>query len=228
MSPTWYAINNSVSLEDVPDLAAIGIKIGRRSLEPVAVFRDPGTGRLLAEVGTIHVYRDGRVWIIPRSDCPDACLLGLVRTAVDCVERDLHRRDRWHYYRPTKTAPVGQWSSHSGLPTGRALTVRGPRRDAPTGRTTGRQDHLRTAPPARLTPLRRPQRAGPSSGASAGGLGASRRPQRASTVSHAAPGMGRTGRHRSNSPFTARTGGGQRPLAVVLVPPSDAHHQVGA
>ena len=111
MTPTWYAINNSVSLEDVPDLAAIGIKIGRRSLEPVAVFRDPGTGRLLAEVGTIHVYRDGRVWIIPRSDCPDACLLGLVRTAVDCVERDLHRRDRWHYYRPTKTAPVGQWLS---------------------------------------------------------------------------------------------------------------------
>ncbi|MCT1776770.1 hypothetical protein [Brachybacterium sp. p3-SID957] len=111
MTPTWFAVNNQATLEDVPDLAAIGIKIGRRSPDPVRVFRDPSTGRLLAEIGTVHVYRDGRVWIIPRSDCPDGCLRELVRTAVDCVERDLHRRDRWHYYRPTKTVPVGEWSS---------------------------------------------------------------------------------------------------------------------
>lgn len=123
MNLTWYATNNSISLEDVPDLAAIGITVLRRDRDPVRVFRDPDTGRMLAEVGTVAVYRDGRVHVIPRHDCPDVCLLELVRTAVDCVERDLHRRDRWHYYRPSKAAPVGAWSSDISvcIPDGHSL-----------------------------------------------------------------------------------------------------------
>lgn len=107
---TWYAVNNAVTLEDLPDLEVLGISVTSRSATPVHVYRDPATGVLLATLGTVRVFRDGSVTIQPRHDCPDGGLVALARTALDCVERDLHRRDRWTYWRAT-TRVAGCWSA---------------------------------------------------------------------------------------------------------------------
>lgn len=107
---TWYAVNNAVTLEDLPDLEVLGISVAPRSSTPVHVYRDPATGFLLSTLGTVRVYRDGRVTIEPRHDCPDGGLVALARTALECVERDLHRRDRWTYWRAT-TRLAGCWSA---------------------------------------------------------------------------------------------------------------------
>lgn len=107
---TWFAANNSVTLADLPDLEVLGITVRPRSTNAVRAFRDLASGHMLVEVGLVRVWRDGRVHIIPRTDCPDVALEGLVRTSLDCVERDLHKRDRWFYTRATKDRP-GRWES---------------------------------------------------------------------------------------------------------------------
>lgn len=110
MSLIWFAANNSVTLSDLQDLEVLGITVEARSPRAVAVYRDPITGRMVAEVGTVRAWRDGRVHIVPRTDCPDSALAALVQTALDCVERELHKRDRWHYSRATKDKP-GRWGA---------------------------------------------------------------------------------------------------------------------
>lgn len=109
MSRSWFATNNTATLDDLPDLEVFGIALGKRTSKTVSVSRDLPTGRLLATIGTVRVFRDGRVKITPRQDCPDEGVTVLVRTALDCVERDLHRRDRREYYRATAKV-VGHWS----------------------------------------------------------------------------------------------------------------------
>lgn len=106
----WFATNNHITLDALPDLEVLGITVEPRSTNAVTAYRDPVSGRMVAEVGVVRVWRDGRVHIIPRTDCPDVALEGLVRTALDCVERDLHKRDRWFYTRATKDRP-GRWGS---------------------------------------------------------------------------------------------------------------------
>lgn len=110
MSLIWFATNNSVTVDDLPDLEVFGITLGQRSAKPVTTYRDPISGRMVAELGLVRVWRDGRVRIIPRTDCPDGGVSVLVRTALDCVERELHKRDSWHYTRATKDRP-GRWGA---------------------------------------------------------------------------------------------------------------------
>lgn len=110
MSPTWFAVNNTATHADLSDLEVFGIRVTHRSQDPVTVHRDPQTGRMLATVGTVRVSRDGTVKIIPRLDCPESGVTVLARTALECVERELHRRDRWTYSRATAKR-AGHWSA---------------------------------------------------------------------------------------------------------------------
>lgn len=109
--PIWFSVNNQASHEDLPDLRAFGITARPRHSRPVTVYRDPVSERMIAEIGTVNVWRDGRVRFRPRHDCPDSGINVLVRTALECVERDLHLRDKWTYFRATRDVPVGQWSA---------------------------------------------------------------------------------------------------------------------
>lgn len=110
MSLTWYAVNNGARVEDLPDLEALGIRMVSRSDRPMVAYRDAASGHLLVEVGIVSVWRDGSIRIRPRSDAPPIAVEALVRTALDCLERELHRRDSWAYYRATASRP-GYWSA---------------------------------------------------------------------------------------------------------------------
>lgn len=110
MSLIWFATNNSVTPADLPDLAVFGITVEPRTTKAVTVYRDPISLRMVAELGVVRAWRDGRVHIVPRADCPDAGLKVLTQTALDCVERGLHKRDRWFYTRATKRQP-GRWGA---------------------------------------------------------------------------------------------------------------------
>ncbi|OFT58156.1 hypothetical protein HMPREF3159_07990 [Brachybacterium sp. HMSC06H03] len=138
---TWYAVNNAVTLEDLPDLEVLGIRVQARSTRPMTVQRDPGTGRLLAAVGTVRAYRDGTITLTPRWDCPDSGVLVLARTGLDCAERDLHRRDAWCYYRASKRTPVGYWSARISVavPEGRSVLSAHAAALEPVAATTGPQ-----------------------------------------------------------------------------------------
>lgn len=98
---TWYAVNNTATAADAPDLAPFSVHLRPASSEPVTVQRDPVSGRLIAEVGAVQVIRDGPVRVLPRHDCPPVGDDVLVSTALECVERDLHQRDAWEYRRGT-------------------------------------------------------------------------------------------------------------------------------
>lgn len=111
MSLTWYSVNNTAEVSDLPDLAALGITMLCRSTRPMHVWRDPDTGRMVAEVGMITVWRDGRIRVRLFADAPEMAGTMLVRTALDCAERDLHKRDRWAYTRATKRNP-GYWNAN--------------------------------------------------------------------------------------------------------------------
>lgn len=110
MSLTWYAVNNRAEVSDLPDLGALGIRMVSRSDRPMVAYRDAASGHLLVEVGIVSVRRDGSIRIRPRSDAPPVAVEACVRTALDCLERDLHRRDSWDYYRATKARP-GFWAA---------------------------------------------------------------------------------------------------------------------
>lgn len=98
---TWFAVNNTATANDAPALAPFGVDLRAPSSDPVTVRRDPITGRLLAQIGTVQVLRDGAVLVCPRHDCPPVGTDVLVSTALECVERDLHKRDGWGYRRAT-------------------------------------------------------------------------------------------------------------------------------
>lgn len=105
---TWFSVNNSASTADLDVLEPMGVQVIKASRKPMIVYRDPETGRLLAATGWIFVWRDGRVHVQPRCDTPPALIDGLVSVAAECVERDLHLRDEWRYYRATRTQ-MGHW-----------------------------------------------------------------------------------------------------------------------
>lgn len=108
MRLTWYALNNFARLDDVQDLGAIGVRVLKRSSEPMTFWRDYESGLHMASIGAVWVFRDGRINVRPRLDAPPVLVEALVRTGVECFERDLHKRDKWKYYRATKTRP-GFW-----------------------------------------------------------------------------------------------------------------------
>lgn len=119
---TWFAINNQADATDMDVLAPLGVEIMSPDRAPMHVHRDPDTGRLVAATGWVVVWRDGRIQVLPRHDTPPRLIDGLVSVAVDCLERNLHIRDEWKYYRATRTQP-GQWSAGilRGVPDGRSV-----------------------------------------------------------------------------------------------------------
>lgn len=106
----FFSLNNRAGLSDLEFLSQLGIRELPRSPEPMKVSRDPGTGKLMAEIGEVTVWRDGLIRFRARHDTPDGAKVILARTAVECLERDLHKRDHWEYARATKNLP-GSWSS---------------------------------------------------------------------------------------------------------------------
>lgn len=98
---TWFAVNNTATADDADHLAPFGVDLRPATGETVTVQREPVTGRLLAQIGAVQVLRDGAVRIYPRADCPPVGVDVLVSTALECVERDLHKRDTWAYRRAT-------------------------------------------------------------------------------------------------------------------------------
>lgn len=114
MELTYFSVNNRAQIEDMDVLHTMGIRLLAPSSEPMSAFRDPDTGRMRVEVGTVTVRRDGLIKIRPRSDAPTVAVRTLLRTAVECLERDLHKRDRWSTYRATKSAP-GFWRAGISL-----------------------------------------------------------------------------------------------------------------
>lgn len=119
---TWYATNNSATVDDMDVLGALGVEVLSPSAQPVEVYRDPMTGRVLARVGTVTVHEDGRVTIRPRSDAPRVATTVLLRTASECISRDLHRRDEWAHT-PANGDRPGYWRARISmqLPTGTSL-----------------------------------------------------------------------------------------------------------
>lgn len=122
MSLTWFAVNNTATRHDAGNLSAFGVRLLEPSTEPVTVFRDPASGRVVAQIGAVRVNRDGSVLTQPRQDAPAPAVDVLVSTAVECVERDLHRRDDWAYRRATRTRG-GYWHAVIviGVPEGSQL-----------------------------------------------------------------------------------------------------------
>lgn len=114
MELTYFATNNQATLEDMDVLHAMGIRILDRAGGPMSAFRDPTNGRVRVDIGTVTVRRDGLIRIRPREDAPDVALKVLLRTAVECLERDLHKRDRWASHRATKNAP-GYWRARISI-----------------------------------------------------------------------------------------------------------------
>lgn len=119
MKFTWYATNNYARLDDLEDLGAIGVRVLKRSPEPMTFWRDYESGLHMVKTGAVWVFRDGRINVRPRLDAPPVLVEALVRTAVECFERDLHIRDKWSYFRATKTRP-GYWYAgiSAGMPRG--------------------------------------------------------------------------------------------------------------
>lgn len=111
MSLTWYAVNNRADTADLPDLEALGISMSGRSQAPMSVQRDPESQVLVVNIGAVTAWKDGRVTFRPRLDAPPSAETVLIRTALDCLERDLHRRDRWEYRRATKDRGA-YWCAH--------------------------------------------------------------------------------------------------------------------
>lgn len=114
MELTYFATNNQATLEDMDVLHAMGIRILDRAGGPMSAFRDPTNGRVRVDIGTVTVRRDGLIKIRPREDAPDVALEILLRTAVECLERGLHKRDRWASHRATKNAP-GYWRARISI-----------------------------------------------------------------------------------------------------------------
>lgn len=108
MKLTWYALNNTASLDDLEHLSALGIQRGTRSALPMHITRDYSSARWLVEIGEVYAYQNGEVVFTERCDTPETFTRALVRTALDCFERDLHRRDHWDYRAATKKRP-GYW-----------------------------------------------------------------------------------------------------------------------
>lgn len=111
MSLTWYAVNNRADTTDLPDLEALGISMSGRSQTPMSVQRDPESQVLVVNIGAVTAWKDGRVTFQPRLDAPPSAETVLIRTALECLERDLHHRDRWEYRRATK-ARGAYWYAH--------------------------------------------------------------------------------------------------------------------
>lgn len=118
----FFAVNNSATAADADDLKPFGISLLPNTMEPVTVYRDPVSGRLLAQIGRVQVFRNGKVNVRPHHDCPPIGVDVLMSTALECVERELHQRDDWNYRRGTSKR-VGYWSAGilMALPEGASL-----------------------------------------------------------------------------------------------------------
>lgn len=143
MSLIWFATNNEATVSDLPDLEPFGIRLLGRSASPVIVYRDPASDRLLADIGRISVWKDGRVRIRPFYDSPDEAIDALVRTALDCHERALHRRDDWPYYRATAKRQ-GHWTTTISVSPPEGMSVFEAHADVlrPAHRAPSAEDHF--------------------------------------------------------------------------------------
>lgn len=105
----WFSLNNGAELTDLDFLKNLGIHQEPPRGETL-YLRDQNTGRMMQFLGMVFVKTDGRVQFRPRHDTPAAGIRVLVRTAVDCLEHDLHKTAGWLYKRKTSKRP-GYWAT---------------------------------------------------------------------------------------------------------------------
>lgn len=106
----WFHTHNRTRLHDAEFLANVGITIQDPSGD-IIYLRDDDTGRTVGLLGVGFVMTDGRVKLRPRHGVGDFGLTKLLQIGVDCVERELHLRERWTYHRKTSKRP-GYWMSY--------------------------------------------------------------------------------------------------------------------
>lgn len=106
----WFSTNNQAQLADESFLLSLGITMQRPSGE-VVYLSDENTGRTMGLLGVAFVMTDGSVRIRPRNGVGDAGRARLLRIGVDCIERDLHKRERWTYRRKT-SKQSGYWMTY--------------------------------------------------------------------------------------------------------------------
>ncbi|GAA1103495.1 hypothetical protein [Nesterenkonia jeotgali] len=105
----YFAHNNNAQLSDLDFFKSLGIRQERPRGETTYI-RDQNTGRMLQHLGYVFVRTDGIVQFRSRGDTEEAGVRVLVKTAVDCIEDDLHKQGGWVYKRKTAKFP-GYWAA---------------------------------------------------------------------------------------------------------------------
>lgn len=105
----YFAINNDAQLADRDFFKSLGIYQERPRGE-TTYLRDQNTGRMMQFLGMVFVKTDGTVQFRPRRDTEEAGVRVLIQTAVDCLERDLHKQGDWFYRRKTSKR-TGYWAA---------------------------------------------------------------------------------------------------------------------
>ncbi len=110
MTLFWFTPSNEAELEDVEFLKNLGIEV-RAPRGQTTFYRDPDSGKMVGFIGKVFVLQDGRVVVRPCADTSDGALRILLRTALDCAERDHHLKHSGWFYRRKTTKRQGFWVS---------------------------------------------------------------------------------------------------------------------
>ncbi|MDO5492246.1 MAG: hypothetical protein Q4F53_01365 [Nesterenkonia sp.] len=106
----WFTFNNRTTVADIDFLKSLGVQIDS-PMGIVNYARDEDSGIMMGCLGHVFVRTDGVIKVRPHHGLQDNGLQVLLRTAVDCLERDMHLRERWEYRRKTKKRG-GYWRCH--------------------------------------------------------------------------------------------------------------------